>query len=71
MSDLGAPLGRLEEALIDEFLTGRGYDRKSLDALPDAERHALLKEASVYASSKLTEVEARSHFIDQIRDGRQ
>ncbi len=58
--------GRLEEALIDEFLEARGYDHARLAALPDAQRDALLKDASVYASSKLAEVESRSHLLREI-----
>jgi hypothetical protein len=30
---------------------------------------SLLADASVYASGKLMEVEARSHFLDEIHDG--
>ena len=55
-----APLGRIEQSLIEEFLRSRGHDQHTVKALPEAERHALLAEASVYASSKLTEVESRS-----------
>ena len=65
---LEAPLGQIEQALIDEFLHARGHDRRSVEALPEAERHALLSEASVYASSKLTEVESRSHYLDELRE---
>jgi hypothetical protein len=64
-----APLGQLEQALIDEFVRGRGYDPLTLTELPAEQRKTLLKEASVYASGKLAEVEARSHFLDEIHDG--
>lgn len=64
-----APLGQLERSLIEEFVRGRGYDPDDLSALADADRHALLKEASVYASSRLTEVESRARFIHEIHDG--
>ncbi|MBI3403050.1 MAG: hypothetical protein HY048_16680 [Acidobacteria bacterium] len=65
---LDAPLAQIEQSLVDEFLRSRGYDRHTVELLPDAERHALLSEASVYASSKLTEVESRSHYLDEIRE---
>jgi hypothetical protein len=65
---LEAPLGQIEQALIDEFLHSRGHDQHTVEALPLAERHALLAEASVYASSKLTEVESRSHYLDELRE---
>jgi hypothetical protein len=64
-----ALLGRLERALIEEYLDVRGYDPVSLAALPQIERARLLAEASVYASGKLVEVEARSHFLDEIHSG--
>jgi hypothetical protein len=31
-------------------------------------REALLKDASVYASSKLCEVDARSHYVHQVHE---
>lgn len=66
---LEAPLGQLERALIDEFLRVRGYDPDRLSDLPEPERERLLKEASVYASARLTEVEARSRFLHDLHDG--
>jgi hypothetical protein len=66
---LEAPLGQLERSLIDEFVRAQGYDPNKLADLPEHEREKLLADASVYASGKLTEVEARSHFLDEIHDG--
>jgi hypothetical protein len=66
---LEAPLARLERALIEDFLRARGHDPNKLADLPDAERDRLLADASVYASGRLMEVEARSHFLDEIHDG--
>jgi len=34
--------------------------------LPPAEARALLQQASVYASCRLTEVESRAHFVDDM-----
>ena len=65
-SAVQAPLGELERALIEEFLRARGYDPLKLADLPERERDHLLKEASVHASGRLTEVEARSHFVHEI-----
>jgi hypothetical protein len=59
----------LELALIDEFVRSRGYDPRNLSDLAEEERKALLRDASVHASMKLTEVESRSHFLDEIHDG--
>ena len=58
------PNGPLESELIIEFLRTRGYDLRSLDSLPDDERRRLLREASMHAAGKLTEIEARAHFVD-------
>ena len=66
---LQAPLGQLERALIDEYVRARGYDPLSLAELPEQQREALLRDASVHASARLAEVESRSHFLDEIHDG--
>lgn len=68
-SALQPPLGQLERALIDEFVRARGYDPLKLADVPEAERETLLKDASVYASARLAEVESRSHFVHEIHDG--
>ena len=60
------PLAQLELAFIAEFLQGRGYTLSTLHDLPEAEADALLKQASLYASGKLTEVESRAHFVDDM-----
>ena len=56
----------LELALISEFLDRRGQSLHSLHLLPDAERHTLMREASLYASSRLSEVESRAHYVDDL-----
>jgi hypothetical protein len=63
------PLGQLERALIDEFVRASGRDPARLADLPEQERDALLKAASVHASAKLSEIESRSHFIHELHDG--
>lgn len=65
-----APLEQLERELIEEFLREHGHDRYSVLTLPPAERHVLLTAASVHASGRMTEVEARCHYIDEIHDRR-
>ena len=62
---LGPPLGQLENSLIDEYLRMHGIDPAGLSALATDKREALMKAASLYASGKLTEVEARSHYFDE------
>jgi hypothetical protein len=61
LQDPNAPL---ESGLINEFLRTRGYDLRSLDRLPDDERRRLLRQASMHAAGKLTEIEARAHFVN-------
>ncbi|MBS1819173.1 MAG: hypothetical protein JSU08_14660 [Acidobacteria bacterium] len=56
----------LELALISEFLERRGQTLHSIHTLPEAERHAIMREASLYASSRLSEVESRAHFVDDL-----
>jgi hypothetical protein len=64
-----AHFAELESSLIRQFLEARGHTRSSVAALPQPERDRLLAEASTYASSKLSEVESRSHFLDDLRHG--
>ncbi len=56
----------LEKALIAEFLEQRGHTLHSIQSLPDAERHELMREASLHASMRLTEVESRARFVDDL-----
>ena len=60
------PNAQLETALIDEFLHTRGLDRHRLQDLPDAQATQLRKEACAYATARLTELETRAHFIQEI-----
>ena len=62
-STTGDPLSELERALIVEFLGLRGHTFESVRALPEAEAHALLQQASIHASCRLTEVESRAHYV--------
>ena len=62
----GDPLAQLERAFIVEYLQGRGYGLSTLRELPGKEADALLKEASIYASGRLSEVESRAHLVDDL-----
>jgi hypothetical protein len=57
---------QLEEALITEFLERRGVTRATLHDLPEADLHALMKEASAYASARLAEVESRAQYVHDL-----
>jgi len=65
-ASVGDPRSELERAIMAEFLHDRGHTLSSARALPPAEAHALLQQASVYASCRLTEVESRAHFVDDM-----
>jgi len=58
----------LEKSLIEEYLKSKGYTRRDLKKLPEAEARQLMKEASVYASGKLAELEERAHFLQDLHD---
>jgi hypothetical protein len=60
------PEGPLESALIEEFFCARGLDSVALHAPPPDTAKRMLTEASVYAATKLAEVESRAHFVDEI-----
>jgi len=64
------PLSHLERALIDEFLQMRGFTRAEMKALPEHEASLLMAQASTYAAGKLTEVECRAHYVNEIHRGR-
>ena len=61
------PGGRLELALIEEFLLGQGYAPRELQALPDDQRRHLLEAASICASGKLAEIQSRAHYVHEMR----
>ena len=57
----------LERALIADFLEQRGHTVQSVKQMPDEERHALMRSASLHASMRLAEVETRAHYVDDLR----
>lgn len=63
---LEQPQAALERALIDEFFATRGYDPRQVNGLPEAQRLAIRREAALYAAARLTEHEARAHFVQEI-----
>ena len=58
----------LERCLIEEYLKSKGHTRESLKRLPDDETHQIMKEASTYASGKLSEIEIRARFTRDLQD---
>jgi hypothetical protein len=59
-------IAELERAFINEYLASHGYDRLTVASLSEEAHRALLKEANLYASAKLSEVEARAHYVHDI-----
>ena len=59
-------LAELERHLMSAYVAGAGQDLETLAARTDDDARRLLVEASRYASAKLTEVEARSHYLHQL-----
>jgi hypothetical protein len=57
------PNAGLERMFLQAYLCSRGHTLESLRELPAEEAKRLMTEASIYASSKLAEVEARAHFV--------
>jgi hypothetical protein len=62
------PLAVLERSLIHAYLAGARLDYQSLAAREDDEARRILGEASRYASSKLTEIEARFHYLSSMHE---
>ena len=60
------PQAALERAFIEEYLKTRGHSLRSLHDLPEDQVNALLRAASLYAATKLAEVEARATYVHEI-----
>lgn len=60
------PHADLERALFEEYLRSRGFTWDSLAALPSPGQSELLREAAAYATLKLSEIEARAHYMESI-----
>ena len=61
------PHADLERTLIDDYLRAQGQDPDSLRARDDADAHRLLAAAATYAATKLAELEARAHYVNELR----
>ena len=58
----------LEKTFILTYLRSRGHTWESLKELPEDERKQLLRSASIFASSKLAEIETRAKLVREIHD---
>jgi hypothetical protein len=61
-----APHSPLERQLINQYLNSKGYIRQDLETLPQEQARALMRDACIYASLKLAEIEARSSLSQKI-----
>ena len=59
----------LERAYIEQYLHGLGYTLETVQHLPDEQAKLLMRAASLYASSRLAEVETRAHLVEDIHGG--
>ena len=64
---LEEPLAELERRIIDEYIRGLGHDPDRLRASQDRGARKILVDASTYAATRLSEVEARSHYVRELR----
>jgi diguanylate cyclase (GGDEF)-like protein len=62
-----APFRELERSYIEQFATAPGGDRSA--AVPEGQRSDAPATASVLASGRLAEIEARFRFVEQLRGG--
>ena len=70
-TSLEDPEARLERAFIEQYLQERGCSLSTIATKPPAEQRLLLTQASQYALGRLTEIDARASYIQQIHDASQ
>ncbi|MEI8167106.1 MAG: hypothetical protein WCG26_12040 [Chloroflexales bacterium] len=59
----------LEWAYLEDYLRGIGYSLDQMRTLPSAMSKSLMRDASLFASMRLSEVETRSQLIEDLRGG--
>ena len=60
------PRASLERAFIEAYLNNKGFTWQDLNSLPKKCARRLRIAASIYASCKLAEIEARSCLVDEM-----
>lgn len=66
---LTEPLAELERRIIDDYLRDHGHDPGTLRQSSDLHARQILAAAATYASTRLSEVEARSHYVRELHTG--
>jgi len=61
------PLADLERELIGAYVAGAGQPFDTLVGRDDEETRRILTEASLYATARLSEAEARLHYLRSLR----
>jgi len=61
------PLAQLERELINAYVEGAGEQLVALRSRNDDDARRLLTDASLYATARLSEVEARLHYLQSLR----
>lgn len=62
------PRASLERAFIEAYLNSKGFTWQVLNTLPKKRARQLRVEASIYASGRLAEIEARSNMVDEMHE---
>jgi hypothetical protein len=62
------PLAGLERQFIAAYLAQAGFDYHALVTRQDEAARRLLAKAALYASERLSEIQARAHFVDELHD---
>jgi hypothetical protein len=60
------PFAELERQLLSAYVASAGYDLRDLQSRHDETARRVLADASMYASQKLSEVEARVYFLQHL-----
>jgi hypothetical protein len=60
------PLAGLERQLIAAYLADAGFEYYALLARHDEEARRLLARAGLYASERLSQIEARAHYVHDL-----
>ena len=63
---LEEPHSELERQLIANYLAQTGHDYRALIERTDDASRKLLADAAHYASERLSEIEARSHYLHEL-----
>ncbi len=61
------PLAVLEREIINAFIRGAGYDPAELRTRSDETAKKVLALATEFASARLSEVEARLHYLRSLK----